>query len=71
MPSFITGLASITIDMQDGDCSNAFAYVPDLNTNGIIVYSLREDDSWRLTHNYMHFNPLASNLNIAGEYMEK
>ncbi|XP_048480073.1 L-dopachrome tautomerase yellow-f [Plutella xylostella] len=61
------GLASITIDMKDGDCANAFAYVPDLNTNGIIVYSLREDDSWRLTHNYMHFNPLASNLNIAGQ----
>ncbi|XP_063545255.1 L-dopachrome tautomerase yellow-f2-like isoform X1 [Cydia strobilella] len=61
-----TGLASITVDVINGDCSNTFAYVPDLTTFGIIVFSLRERDSWRLQHNYFSFNPTAGNLNIAG-----
>uniref|UniRef100_S4PXQ8 Yellow-fa n=1 Tax=Pararge aegeria TaxID=116150 RepID=S4PXQ8_9NEOP len=61
-----TGLASITVDIT-GSCSNAYAYVPDLTTYGLIVYSLEDNDSWRLTHNYFHFNPLAGNLRISGE----
>ncbi|KAG6464139.1 L-dopachrome tautomerase yellow-f2 isoform X2 [Manduca sexta] len=61
-----TGLASITIDMQS-DCASAYAYVPDLTTFGLIVYSLKDNDSWRLSHSYFHFNPIAGNLNIAGQ----
>lgn len=61
-----TGLASITVDTSNG-CANAFAYIPDLTTFGIVVFSLRENDSWRVTHSYMHFNPLAVNLRIAGQ----
>ncbi|XP_050682887.1 L-dopachrome tautomerase yellow-f2-like [Leptidea sinapis] len=61
-----TGLASITVDIT-GDCRDAYAYVPDLTTNGIIVFSLRDMDSWRLTHNYFSFNPLRGNLRIAGQ----
>ncbi|XP_053622434.1 L-dopachrome tautomerase yellow-f2-like isoform X2 [Plodia interpunctella] len=62
-----TGLASITVDITDGDCDNAFAYIPELTTFGVIVFSLRERDSWRLSHNYFSFNPVAGNLNIAGQ----
>nr|ABO26383.1 yellow2 [Bombyx mori] len=61
-----TGLASITIDTKSG-CDTAHAYVPDLTTYGIIVYSLRDNDSWRISHSYFHFNPIAGNLNIAGQ----
>ncbi|CAK1592081.1 unnamed protein product [Parnassius mnemosyne] len=61
-----TGLASITIDIV-GDCRNAYAYVPDLTTFGLIVYSLRENDSWRLSHNYFHLSPTAGNLRVAGK----
>lgn len=61
-----TGLASITIDIN-GDCEDAYAYVPDLTTFGIIVYSLKENDSWRHSHAYFSFNPIASTLDIAGE----
>ncbi|KAJ2942281.1 hypothetical protein O0L34_g15827 [Tuta absoluta] len=63
-----TGLASITLDfVDDNDCSNVYAYIPDLATYGLIVYSLRDNDSWRLSHNYFSFNPLAGNLRIAGQ----
>ncbi|XP_047542949.1 L-dopachrome tautomerase yellow-f-like [Vanessa atalanta] len=61
-----TGLASLTVDINE-DCSDAYAYVVDLTTFGIIVYSLKDNDSWRHTHAYLHFNPTAANLNIAGE----
>ncbi|XP_059054985.1 L-dopachrome tautomerase yellow-f2-like isoform X1 [Achroia grisella] len=61
-----TGLASITVDITNDDCENAFAYVPDLTTYGLIVYSLKQNDSWRLSHNFFSFNPTAGNLNIAG-----
>ncbi|CAK1553242.1 unnamed protein product [Leptosia nina] len=64
-----TGLASITLDITQG-CGDAYAYVPDLTTNGIIVYSFRENDSWRLSHNYFSFNPVAGNLRVAGEYFQ-
>ncbi|KAI8431813.1 hypothetical protein MSG28_016228, partial [Choristoneura fumiferana] len=62
----LPGLASITVDVIGGDCSNTFAYVPDLTTFGIIVFSLRDNDSWRLSHNFFSFNPTAGALNIAG-----
>lgn len=63
---YFPGLASITVDTARG-CSNAFAYVPDLTTYGLIVYSLRDNRSWRVTHNYFHLNPLAGNLRISGK----
>ncbi|KAF9418128.1 hypothetical protein HW555_004938 [Spodoptera exigua] len=62
-----TGLASITVVIKNGDCSNAYAFIPDLVTYGLIVYSLRENDSWRHQHNYFHFNPTSGNLRVAGQ----
>jgi hypothetical protein len=68
---FLPGLASITIDLQNDDCSDAYAYIPDLTTNGMIVFSMRENDSWRHTHNYYSFNPIAGNLVIASKYLNR
>ncbi|XP_045489834.1 L-dopachrome tautomerase yellow-f2-like [Pieris rapae] len=65
----LPGLASITVDITN-NCADAYAYVPDLTTNGIIVYSLRDNDSWRITHNYFNFNPLSENLRVSGEYFQ-
>ncbi|XP_075989635.1 L-dopachrome tautomerase yellow-f2-like [Anticarsia gemmatalis] len=62
-----TGLPSITIDLHNGDCADAYAYIPDLVTYGVIVYSLRQNDSWRHSHNYYSFMPTAGNLRIAGQ----
>ncbi|KAJ2941799.1 hypothetical protein O0L34_g10605 [Tuta absoluta] len=62
------GLASITLDFVTEDCSNVYAYIPDLQTYGLIVYSLRDNDSWRLSHNYFSFNPIHGNLRVSGQY---
>nr|XP_049695806.1 L-dopachrome tautomerase yellow-f2 [Helicoverpa armigera] len=62
-----TGLASITVDIKNGDCSDAYAFISDVVTYGVIVFSLKQRDSWRHQHNYFHFNPTAGNLRVAGQ----
>lgn len=48
------------------DCNNAFAYVPDLGAYGLVVYSFEENKSWRVKHNFFHFDPLNGEYNIGG-----
>ncbi|KAJ8706511.1 hypothetical protein PYW07_012589 [Mythimna separata] len=62
-----TGLASITVAIKNGDCSDAYAFISDVVTYGVIVFSLKQNDSWRQQHNYFHFNPTAGNLRVAGQ----
>ncbi|CAH0602393.1 unnamed protein product [Chrysodeixis includens] len=62
-----TGLASITVIIKNGDCSDAYAYIADVVSYGVIVFSLKAGDSWRHSHNYFHFNPTAGNLRVAGQ----
>ncbi|XP_035779571.1 L-dopachrome tautomerase yellow-f2-like [Anopheles albimanus] len=58
--------ANVIVDTERGDCDNAFAYVPDLGSYAVIVYSFNEDRSWRVKHNFFHFDPLAGDYNIGG-----
>ncbi|XP_026486371.2 L-dopachrome tautomerase yellow-f2-like isoform X1 [Vanessa tameamea] len=58
--------ANIVVDVDKNTCDNAFAYVPDLGGYGVVVYSLKQDDSWRVTHHYFHFEPLAGTYNVGG-----
>lgn len=48
------------------DCDNAYAYVPDLGAYGLVVYSFGENKSWRVKHNFFHFDPLNGDYNIGG-----
>jgi len=59
------GLASITIDIND-NCNDAYAYIPDLQTYHLYVYSFRTNSMWSFSHNYFSFDPLAGDLNIGG-----
>lgn len=54
------------VDVQKNECDNAFAYVPDLGAYGVVVYSLKNDKSWRATHNFFHFDPLNGDYNVGG-----
>ncbi|XP_058125130.1 protein yellow [Anopheles ziemanni] len=58
--------ANVIVDTERGDCDNAFAYIPDLGSYAVIVYSFAEDRSWRIKHNFFHFDPLAGDYNIGG-----
>lgn len=54
------------VDVQKNDCENAHAYIPDLGAYGVVVYSFKNNKSWRATHNYFHFDPLNGDYNVGG-----
>lgn len=54
------------IDVTSNTCEDAFAYIPDLAGYGLIVYSFREDNSWRINHNYFFLENLAGEFHVAG-----
>jgi Major royal jelly protein len=59
--SFFASLA-----VEDNDCDNSFAYSADLGKPGLVVYSWKTDNSWRITHNFFHPDPTAGNFSING-----
>ncbi|XP_055386524.1 L-dopachrome tautomerase yellow-f2 [Condylostylus longicornis] len=61
-----TFFANIVVESDADDCGNSFAYVPDLGSYGLVVYSLNENKSWRVKHNFFHFDPLNGDFNIGG-----
>ncbi|KAH9639584.1 hypothetical protein HF086_008642, partial [Spodoptera exigua] len=58
--------ANIVVDVNKDTCDDAYAYIPDLGGYGVVVYSLKQDDSWRISHHYFHFEPLAGSYNVSG-----
>lgn len=58
--------ANIVVDVQADKCDEAYAYLPDLGGFCLVVYSFKENDSWRVNHHYFYFDPLSGNYNIAG-----
>jgi hypothetical protein len=61
-----TNLASVTVDISNDECNNAFGYIPDLGGFGLIVYSLRENRAWRVNHNYFFPEPTSGEFSIGG-----
>lgn len=59
--SFFANLA-----VEDTDCDNTYAYLADLGSPGLVVYSWREQESWRVQHHFFHPDPLAGNFSING-----
>ncbi|XP_058986012.1 protein yellow [Musca domestica] len=59
-------LANIIVDSERSECSDAYAYIPDLGAYGVIVYSFRDNHSYRVKHNFFHFDPLFGDFNVGG-----
>lgn len=57
-------LANIAV--EDGNCEDTFAYLGDLGKPGLIVYSWKKNESWRVTHHYFNIDPLAGEFNVSG-----
>lgn len=60
-----TFIANIAVDIGQ-NCDDAFAYMSDELGYGLIVYSWRENKSWRFTHSFFRPDPLAGDFNIGG-----
>lgn len=58
--------ANIVVDVDKDKCDEAFAYVPDLGAYAIVVYDMKNDKTWRIKHNFFHFNPLEGDYNVGG-----
>ncbi|XP_011197217.1 protein yellow [Bactrocera dorsalis] len=58
--------ANIVIDAERTECNDAYAYIPDLGAYGLVVYSFRDDRSYRVKHNFFHFDPLQGDFNVGG-----
>lgn len=54
------------MDVNKNKCDEAFAYLPDLGSYAMVVYSLKENDSWRFKHNFFHLDPLQGDFNVGG-----
>lgn len=53
-------------DIKQGECDNVYAYVPDFGAYAMVVYDYKNDKSWRIKHNFFHFDPLMGNYNVGG-----
>ncbi|PSN37933.1 Protein yellow [Blattella germanica] len=57
---------NIIIDIRDGKCDDAYAYMSDVWRNGIVIYSLKQDRSWRIVHHLFYPDPIASKYTLHG-----
>ncbi|CAH4033204.1 unnamed protein product [Pieris brassicae] len=60
------GLTSITVDVNKSKCNEAFAYITDLATNSIVVFSLSTKTTWRIEDPSFVFDETALNFTVAG-----
>ncbi|RZB38917.1 yellow-y [Asbolus verrucosus] len=60
-----TFIANIAVDIGK-DCEDAFAYMSDELGYGLVVYSWKQNSSWRFSHSYFMPDPLAGDFNIDG-----
>ncbi|OAD61974.1 Protein yellow, partial [Eufriesea mexicana] len=58
--------AESVVDVDPNNCDNAYLYISDFAGYGLVVYSWAKNDSWRITHNFFHFDPLNGNFDISG-----
>lgn len=61
-----SALVNLEIDVEVGKCDDAFAYIPDLLGYGLVVYSYKEDNSWRVDHDYFKYENDAKEFHIGG-----
>ncbi|XP_074031822.1 protein yellow isoform X4 [Leptinotarsa decemlineata] len=58
--------SNIIVDVTKDTCDMAFAYIPDMQGYGLVVYSFADNNSWRVRHNYFNIDPLKGDLTIGG-----
>lgn len=64
--SFFANIAVEVASDAAADCADAYAYLADLGAPGLVVYSWRQQESWRVHHNYFHPDPVAGDYNVNG-----
>ncbi|KAK9508591.1 hypothetical protein O3M35_006119 [Rhynocoris fuscipes] len=60
-----TFIANIAVEVGE-TCDDTWVYASDELGYGLLVYDLKENDSWRFEHGFFHPDPLKGDFNIAG-----
>lgn len=60
------GLANIAVDVISCDTNDSFAYLPNLAASQIIVFSLADNSSYNVQHNYFRMNPFEGDYRVDG-----
>ncbi|KAJ6634249.1 Protein yellow, partial [Pseudolycoriella hygida] len=58
--------SNLIVDVRNGKCDDAYAYVTDVWRFGVVVFSLAKGRSWRTTNHLYYPNPLASDFTLHG-----
>ncbi|KAK2586174.1 hypothetical protein KPH14_001440 [Odynerus spinipes] len=58
--------SNIVVDVRDGDCGGAMAYISDVWRFGIVVYDFYKNSSFRFEHHLFFPDPLASKYELHG-----
>lgn len=61
--SFFVDLA---VESDPDNCDDTHVYISDIGGYGLVVYSWAKNDSWRVSHNYFHFEPTQCSFDISG-----
>lgn len=59
-----SSFTNIIVDVEESNCNEAYAYIADSRGSALVVYSLKDDTSWRITHPYFSYDPLSTNYHI-------
>ncbi|KAL1494199.1 hypothetical protein ABEB36_009833 [Hypothenemus hampei] len=54
------------IAVEDENCQDTYAYLGDLGAPALLVYSWKQNRSWKVKHNFFHIKPLAGDMTVAG-----
>lgn len=58
--------SNLIVDVRNGRCNDAHAYLTDVWRFGVVVFSLAKGRSWRTTHHFFYPNPEASDFTLNG-----
>lgn len=70
MNLYFSGLTSIAVDVTENNCDDAYAYINDLATEGMIVFSLKKKESFRINHSTFVHDESSLNFTVAGIKLE-
>lgn len=59
-----SSFTNIIVDVDSNNCNNAFAYIADSRGAGLVVYSLKDNNSRRISHPFFSYDPLSTNFHI-------
>lgn len=65
-----SALTNIVVDVSKEDCKTAHAYITDTGAYGLLVYSFKDNKSWRIEHNLFSFDPLLGMFDLKGKFFQ-